>query len=55
MTDEEKMEKVEKHMKEMSEVLNKKLDEQVKNGQITEHEARDHYFHMMMITMMVLK
>jgi len=48
-------ERVQKIMDSMAEDINKKLDEQVASGEIDEHEARDRYFKLMMITTLVFR
>ena len=53
--DSEKKDRIEKTMNEMKEMLNKDLDEKVANNEIDEHEARDRYFHLMTITLMVAR
>lgn len=53
--DEEKKMRIEKTMEEMKDHLNKDLDEKVASGEIDEHEARDRYFHFMMLTLLIAK
>ena len=47
--------RIEKTMNEMKEMLNKDLDEKVANNEIDEHEARDRYFHLMALTLMIAR
>lgn len=53
--DEEKKMRIEKTMEEMKDHLNKDLDEKVASGEIDEHEARDRYFHLMTLTLLIAR
>ena len=51
--DNAKVEEVKSKMDSMKDTLNEQLDKDVAEGKITEHEARERYFMMMSLTMML--
>lgn len=59
IVEEQKQKEKMAHMEEMLEatrkMMNKDLDQKVADGLMDEHEAREHYFHMMMLTMMIAR
>jgi len=50
-----KMSRMEEMLAHTREMMNADLDKKVANGEMDEHEAREHYFHLMMLTMMVAR